>query len=62
MEQMTQFHQGPLKRKHGLLKRLVRLSHLWLNEYTGFWPFCSKLKTLLLDYVVRRLTGPISFK
>ncbi|CAM9818866.1 unnamed protein product [Pylaiella littoralis] len=52
---MLDFHKGPLKRKHGLLKRVVRLSHLWLNEYAGFRPFCAKAKALLWDYLVRRL-------
>lgn len=44
-----------MKRKHGLFKRLVRLSHLWLNEYTGLRPFSGKVKALLWDYLVRRL-------
>ncbi|CAM9974131.1 unnamed protein product [Scytosiphon promiscuus] len=57
---VSEFHKGPLKRKHGLLKRLVRLSHLWLNEYTGFRPFCLKLKALLWDYLVRRLETVVS--
>lgn len=54
-EQISEFHKGPLKRKHGLLKRLVRLSHLWLNEYTGLRPFSGKVKALLWDYLARRL-------
>ncbi|CAM9583234.1 unnamed protein product [Ectocarpus sp. 6 AP-2014] len=52
---ISEFHKGPLKRKHGLLRRLVRLSYLWLDDYTGFWTFCTKLKMLLWDYLVRRL-------
>ncbi|CAM9283828.1 unnamed protein product [Ectocarpus sp. 13 AM-2016] len=52
---VSEFHKGPLKRKHGLLRRLVRLSYLWLDDYTGFWTFCTKLKMLLWDYLVRRL-------
>lgn len=53
--QLAELHKGPLKRKHGLLKRVVRLSHLWLNEYTDLHTFRVKLKTLLWDYIMRHV-------
>lgn len=54
-KQVGELHKGPLKRRHGLLKRLVRLSHLWLNEYTTWAAFQEKLKILLWDYIVRNV-------
>lgn len=52
---LAELHKGPLKRKHGLLKRVVRLSHLWLNEYTDLTAFRVKFRTLLWDYIVRHV-------
>lgn len=46
-------HKPPLRRDHGILKRVVRLSHLWLNEFTTLEAFGEKVKKVLLDYLVR---------
>lgn len=56
---MADLYKGPLKRKHGIVKRLVRLSHLWLNEYTTMKVFTAKLKVLLWDYVVRNAKSSV---
>lgn len=50
---MAGLHKPPLRRDHGILKRVVRLSHLWLNEFTTLEAFGEKVKKVLLDYLVR---------
>lgn len=57
--QLTAFHTGKLKRSHGLMKRLARLSHMWLNEFTTLESFQKSLKSFLWDFILRKFKKTI---
>lgn len=54
LKQLLELYSGNLKRSHGLLKRLVRLSQIWLNEFTTMESFLEKGKTVLWKFLVRK--------
>ncbi|CAM9279997.1 unnamed protein product [Choristocarpus tenellus] len=56
------FHKGPIKRSDGLLRRICRVSHIWLNEYTTGKAMGKKFKTLVVDFVVRKAARIVGLK
>ena len=42
-----------MKKSSGLLKRLVRVSEIWMFEYKNFATFQSRSKVLVMDYIKR---------
>jgi oligosaccharyltransferase complex subunit gamma len=51
---------GSIKRSSGLLKRLLRLSEVYLNEFQTYTGFKKKAKSILFDYVQRAVFGTSS--
>jgi hypothetical protein len=49
------FLSSSVKKSSGLLKRLLRLSEIWLYEYKDFQGFKKRSHALLFDYIKRSL-------
>jgi len=46
---------GSVKKSSGLWKRLLRLSEVYLNEFTSWRGFWKKAKSILFDYLSRKV-------
>ncbi len=54
---MWAWMSGSVKKSTGLVKRMFRLSEVFINEYSTFGGFKKKAKSIILDYLSRRLFG-----
>lgn len=60
--QVAGLYKPPLKKGHGILKRMVRLSHLWLNEYTTWEEFEEIAQKVLWKYLVRTVKKSLGLR
>lgn len=51
--ELWRFLSTSVKKSSGLLKRLVRVSEIWMFEYKNFATFQSRSKVLVMDYIKR---------
>ena len=57
------YFTSSVKKSSGLMKRLLRLSEIWLYDFKDWDSFKGKFKTLVVDYLIRKvpfLTGAVS--
>lgn len=57
---MWAWMSGSVKKSTGLIKRMLRLSEVFINEYSTLGGFKKKAKSILLDYVSRKVFGSSS--
>jgi hypothetical protein len=55
--QLWSFLSSSVKKKSGLLKRLLRVSEIWLFDFKDWASFQTKVKLLLVDYLQRLVSG-----
>ena len=56
-----EFLTSTVKKNSGLLKRMLRLSEIWLLEYKSWGGFTAKVQTLLVEFVKREALSVLTF-
>ena len=51
--ELWRYLSSSVKKSSGLLKRLIRVSEIWMFEYKNFATFQSRAKILVMDYIKR---------
>lgn len=56
-----EYMTSTVKKNSGLVKRMLRLSEIWLVEYKDWAGFMKKVQSLLVDYVKREALALLTF-